>query len=548
MSNPRIRRFAALLASGALVLGTSACASLDQTSSRANGPVERVAGGQIVFGTEDEPSGFNYATSKDSILAVRDVIENLFYFAAKARPDGTFDYVGLESEPRIVSASPQTIEWKIRADATWSDGTPVTTADIQYYFDNVINPKNDIGSRVGYDQIAKLDLVDTKTFRATFKTPYGGFRGLWQAIPQAAHLKSAPGGWNNGLNQDPGPSAGPYKFERWDKGQSITLVPNPEWKRDPKPTLERVVIRFVDEASTIPDALRNQELDVIQAQAQVDLLNDLKAVPGLKLQVVTGATFEHLVFNLKDPVVGDPAVRQAIAYGIDRDAIVKALVSPFQPDAKPLNNMVLPNTEQPGSEPHGEKYRRQDVDAAKNALQAAGWVPGPTGIRVKNGKRLTIQFATTSGNPRREQAVELIKNQLAQVGIEVTIDTCPAACLFSDRLPAGRFQVVLKSLSGSALPIADAEARFATGGGDNYPKYSNPRFDELAKQAGQALKEEDQIRLANKMDKVLWESLPMLPLYQRPDLAAFRSSLAGIEPNGNRDGMLWNAAAWGLTK
>jgi peptide/nickel transport system substrate-binding protein len=548
MSKFTLRRPFRLLAAGvAAFIALSACSRIDQPDGGGGSTAQRVPGGQIVFAAEDEPSGFNYASSKDSTLAVRDIIENLFYFAAKSRPDGTLDYVGLAAEPSIISSDPQIIEWRIRPDATWSDGTPVTTEDIRYFFDNVTDPDNDVASRVGYDQIKKLELVDGKTFRAVFDSPYGAFRGLWQAIPQAAYLRSRPGGWKSGLDEDPGPSAGPYLFERWNKGESITLVPNPHWKQQPRPTVDRVVLRFLPDLSTVPDALRNGEVDVIQAQAQLDLLQDLQDVPGLKLDVVTGPTFEHLVFNLQDPVVGDPAVRRAISHGIDREAIVKALIAPLHPEAQPLHNMVLPNAASPNSEPHGEQYRSRDLDAARKLLQDAGWIPGADGIRIKNGKPLAIQFATTAGNQRREQGLELIGGQLAEVGIKVLIDTCPPSCLFSKRLPAGQFQVALKSWSGSPFPIADAKARFVTGAGDNYSRYSNPRVDELARQAGAALQETEQFRLANEMDRALWEDLPMLPLYQRPDLAAFRSSVVGIEPNGTRDGMLWNAAGWGLS-
>lgn len=549
MSDSRIRKPARLLVSGLIVLLTlSACSAIDEGTAGSSAVAERSAGGDIVFGAEEEPSGFNYATSKDSTLAVRDVIENLFYFAAKSRPDGTLFYEGLAAEPTVVSQQPQVVEWKISPKSTWSDGTPVTTQDIQYFFTNITDPKNDVASRVGYDQISKLDLVDAKTFRATFRSPYGDFRGLWQAIPQAAHLKSVPGGWENGLNNDPGPSAGPYAFERWRKGESITLVPNPQWKLDPKPTVDHLVFRFLPDMSTIPDALRNQEITVVEAQAQLDLIKDLKSVEGLKLEVSTGPRFEHLVLNLKDPVVGDPAVRKAIAHAVDRDAIVKALVVPFQPDAKRLDNLVLTNASAPGSEPHGDQYRQADPEAAKRILQEAGWIPGPNGVRAKNGRPLTIQFSAAAGNQRQEQTLELIKDQLSKVGIAITIDTCPSACMFSDRLPSGKFQVTLKGFSGSPFPVADARARFGTGGGDNYSKYSNAHFDQLAKQAAEALDASEQTKLANEMDKVLWEDLPMLPLFQRPDLVAYRSSVVGVTPNGTRDGVLWNAAGWGLAK
>lgn len=549
MHGTRLSTSLRLAAAGLALVSLASCSRADQAADPA-GPskLQRTDGGQIVFGAEEEPSGFNYATSKDSIIAVRDAIENIFFFAVKSRPDGTLTYPGLTGEPKIVSENPQVVEWQISPKATWSDGTSVTTADISYHFDNVTDPKQEVASRVGYENISELKVVDDKTFRATFAKPYGDFRGLWQAIPQAAHLKAQPGGWQDGLNQNPGPSAGPYMFESWEKGTSITLVPNPKWQGDPAPTVDRLVMRFLPESSTLPDALRNQEVDVIFAQAQTDLLQDLEQVPGLKTKVVQGPTFEHLVLNLKDPIIADPAVRQAIAYGVDRDAIVEGLVKPFFAEAEPLDNMVLPGLATPGYEGHGNAYQKRDVQAAAAALDQAGWRAGADGIRAKNGKPLAIEFSTTAGNERREQALELIKSQLRDVGIDVKIDTCPPACLFSERLPAGDFQVTLKSWSGSPFPIADATARFTTGGGDNYSAYSSTKVDKLAAQARAALDPAEQATFANAMDEALWQDLPMIPLFQRPDLAAYRSSLVGMEPNGTRDGMFWNAAAWGLSQ
>ena len=542
-----------LLAAGiTAVVFLTGCTSLDRGADNEGAAAvtdtPRAQGGEAVFGAEQEPSGFNYTSSKDSIVAVRDVIENIHYFASKSKPDGTLDYVGLESEPEVISSDPQVIEWKIAKDATWSDGKPVTTADIAYHFANVMDPKHEIASRVGYEQIKTLDDIDEKTFRATFDSPYGDFRGLWQAVPQAEWVKAQPAGWAKAMDSEPGPSAGPYVFEQWSKGESITLVPNKFWKGEPSPTLDRLVLRFLPETSTLPDALRNGEVDVVLAQAQTDLKQELEGLPGLATEVVLGPSFEHLVLNVKDPVVGDLAVRQAIAHAVDRQAIVKALVAPFAAEATPLHNMVLTNAQTRGHESHGDEYQQRDVQAAGEVLDAAGWLEAPDGIRAKNGKPLEVEFATTAGNERREQGLELIKNQLKDVGIDVRISTCPEACLFSDRLPSGQFQVALKSFSGSPFPLADASARFTTGGGDNYSKYSDSAFDDLASQARGTLDVADQTGLANEMDKVLWEDLPMIPLFQRPDLSAYRTTLVGVEPNGTRDGMLWNAAAWGRSE
>ena len=123
----------------------------------------------MVVGAAVEPTGFNYASSKDSIIGVRDVVESVHYFAAKSAADGSLSYVGLDSEPTVVSEDPQTVEWTIAETATWSDGTPVTTDDIRAFHEAVVNPDHDVASRVGYEDIKALEIVDEKTFRAVFE-------------------------------------------------------------------------------------------------------------------------------------------------------------------------------------------------------------------------------------------------------------------------------------------------------------------------------------------------------------------------------------------
>ncbi|MBW3651498.1 MAG: hypothetical protein KY458_13110, partial [Actinobacteria bacterium] len=98
---------------------------------------ERAPGGTLVYGADQEPTGFNGNTSKDNGTSVKNVIENLFYYAVKATPDFGLDYIGLDEEPKVISESPQVIEWNIHKDAVWSDGTPVTTADIKYFWETM---------------------------------------------------------------------------------------------------------------------------------------------------------------------------------------------------------------------------------------------------------------------------------------------------------------------------------------------------------------------------------------------------------------------------
>lgn len=558
-----------LLAVIALVLGAcgggddggdDAAGTGDDTETPATDMKERAPGGNLVYAADQEPTGFNGNTSKDNGTSVKNVIENLFFYAAKATPDFKLTYPGLESEPKVVTESPQVVEWKIKQEAVWDDGTPVTTDDIQNYYDQIEkkdpskvsedNPKgyaNDVASHVGYDQITKFEEVDAKTFRVTFDPVFSDFRGLWTDVPQAKFMLAQPGGWDTGLDNNPGPSAGPYKFREWKKGESLTLEKNPRWWGEVKPTLDTITFRFLPESTTQPDALRNNEVDFIYPQPQLDLVDQVEQLADVKSEISFGPTFEHLTFNTKNEFLGDVKVRQAIAYAVDRDAIVNALMKPFSEKASRLDNRVLVSNQE-GYEANGKEYQKADAAKAMSTLEGAGFTKGTDGMYAKGGKKLSLRLSTTAGNQLREQQGELIKAQLAKVGIDIRIDNSPSTVLFRERLPKGDFDIANFAWVGSVFPVTSAVGLYQTGADSNYGAYSNAEFDKIAKEAVSELDEEKSLEFADQMDKAMWKDLPNLPLYQKPTFIGVRSKFVNVEDNTTNEGPFWNSQTWGLAK
>ena len=563
------RRCASLLALVAVAaLLAAACSSGDDSgpskggasNSNAVATADRAPGGTLTYGAEQEPPGLNVNTAKDNGTAAKNVVESIFFYAVKARPDLSLDYVGLDGEPTVVSTNPQVVEWKIKQAASWDDGTPVTTDDVSYFFDQTEkkdpskvtadNPKgyvNDVASHVGYDQITKFEKVDAKTFRATFDPPYGDFRGLWTDIPQAKFLQAQPGGWNTGLDTNPGPSAGPFKFSKWDRGTSLTLVRNDAWWGSPKPTLDSIVFRFLPETTTQPDALRNHEVDMIYPQPQLDLVDQLRPLNDIVSEINFGPVFEHLTFNFQNEFLKDIAVRKAIAFAVDRNQIVEALMKPFSDKAARLDNRILVAT-QKGYKPHGLEYQKADPARAEQTLRDAGFVKGSDGIYAKGGKPLSLRLSTTTGDKTREAQGELIKDQLAKVGIAIKIDNSPSKIFFNQRLVGGDFDIANFAWNGTPFPLSGAKQIFETGSDSNYGKYSNAEFDTLAKQATAELDEAKQLALADQEDVLLWRDLPSLPLYQKPTFLAVRDKFVNIHDNPTAEGPFWNAETFGLKK
>lgn len=541
--------------------GSTSATTGDDTSTAPTDIAERAAGGTLVYAADQEPTGFNGNTSKDNGTSVKNINENTLFYAVKAQPDFTLDFVGLEQEPEVVSESPQTIEWQIKKEAVWSDGTPVSSEDMKSFFETIEakdpskvvpdeNPKgyvHDVADHGGYDQISKFEAVDEKTFRVTFDPVFADFRRLWTDVMQAKFLKAQAGGWDTGMDADPGPSAGPYIFKEYKKGESLILEKNPKWWGEDKVTLDTIVFRFLPESTTQPDALRNNEVDMIYPQPQLDLVDQVKQLTDVRSEVGFGPSFEHLTFNFKNEFLKDLAVRKAIAHGVDRLAIVEALMKPFSDKAARLDNRVLVAT-QKGYKANGKDYQKADPAKAEKALTSAGFAKGPDGIYAKDGKKLSLRLSTTTGNQLREQQGELIKAQLAKIGIEIVIDNSPSTVLFNERLPGGDFDIANFAWIGTPFPLSSSKQIYETGGASNYGQYSNAEFDKLAKKAASELDAGKALDLADQEDTLMWGDLPNVPLYQKPTFLAVRNKFVNIRDNSTSEGPFYNSQQWGLAK
>lgn len=525
----------------ALALVFSACSG---GGGGGGGPSSKktTTGGTLVYGADGDLKGFNPGTSKTGGLLTTNVAENIFFYAAKATPQFTLDFVGLDRPPAVVSTNPQVVEWVINKDARWGDKSPVTSEDLRYYLEQVTNKANDVDVGAGYDQITKFEVTGEKSVRATFASPFADYATLFEAVPQAAFLKAQPGGWNTGLDASPGPSAGPYMVGTWNKGESLTLVRNPEWWGAKKPGLDSIVFRFFAAGPPSVDALANNEIDMMTpSSADPDVLSRARATPGVDVVDGPSANWEVLTFNTRNSPLADPLVRRAVALAIDRNAIVNAVVKPVSAAAKPLGNFIyMPN--QPTYQAHDGAYVRADPAGARKLLAQAGWAQAGDGW-TKDAAPLKLTLSTTTDAPRVAQ-MDLVASELKTVGIATTRDDCALACLRQRMTGAGPFDVTGFGWTGGLAAVSSVRSIYQTGSSKNFGGWSSPRFDDLMKSAVVETTPERQAEIANQADQVLWDELPGLPLYQKPNVLIVRSRFSGPVVNGGGDGVFWNSQDW----
>lgn len=570
MVRPR-RRLALTAMVLALSLVAAACggdddesgSGSDTTGAKTTDGVKE--GGTIAYASEQESEGFNGLTSKDNQFELRHMMGRVWPEAYRAEPDFSVKPTPLLDGPaKIVSEDPFTVEWKIAKAAVWDDGTPFSADDFEWAYlscNSKVDPGEptvkdektgqdatavDCARTSGYDQVTKFEKPDPKTVRMTFAQKYAEYESLFgDPIPPSHIGKARPGGFSTGFDADPGASAGPYKLKEAVKGDHYTLERNDKYW-GPKPKLDTIVYRVIADPATHPDALRNDEVQVIYPQPQVDLVDQINAVPDTTHEVNFGPTYEHMDFNFKNELLAMKEVRQAIAWGIDRNRYVDTLMKPFSPKASRLDNMLYVSNQRE-YEAHGKDYATRQPAKATAALEKAGFAKGSDGIYAKGGKKLSFRLRVKSPNPLREQMEQLIQDDLKGVGIDVKIVNFSEPDSIGGIGAKGDFDLFIFAWVKTPFPISGAEQVFSSESNSNFAKYVNKEVDAGLKKAGTILDANERAAALNKIDEMLWEDLPQIPLFQKPaGMLAFSNKYANIKDNTTSEGLFWNAHEWGL--
>jgi peptide/nickel transport system substrate-binding protein len=505
-----------------------------------------------VAGEQGGLSGFNPHTSRGSGVTVQYAVGNVYPSVFRTHPDLTIRLDrDLMDNAEMTGERPQTVTYRIRRDATWSDGTPIGAEDFSYLWrqSNGSDKRVDVSSTVGYQDIRSVaGSADGKTVTVVFARPFAEWRSLFANLLPSHYVKRRAGGWDKGLADDPQqiPSGGPFRIASHARSRSLTLERNPRYW-GPRAHLDRIVFRFMDDIAAQADALRSGEVDVIYPRPHVDLVRRVQRLPGVGSEVRFGLSFEHLTFNLGNPLLADLAVRQAIALAIDRQQLLDRTVGQFSSSARVLGNRIW-LVGQPAYEDHSGGYGRGNVAAAADVLSRAGWIKGADGIWAKDGRKLRLRFSTVMDDPLRVEAGVLLQDQLGKAGIALKIEKVPVNVLFGDRLPDGNFDLVEFGWLGNPYSVSSSRDVYVTRGTGNYGRFADPEVDALFEQATAALDPERSAALANQIDRKLWEGLPSIPLFQRPTFIAWRATLRNVTENPSSEGPLWNAEAWGYAK
>jgi peptide/nickel transport system substrate-binding protein len=528
---------------GAVIAGMSLV-----IAGAAGGAPQKATAGTVVFGAEQEPPCLNGALDGCNNTWTSWTVGISLGSLYIVKPN--FALAPYMGSATVVKKKPFTLLAKINPRAKWSDGKQVTADDLTFTWQTYINPKNEVASRSGWDSIRSIKKINAKTARITFSKPYAPWKVL---LAGSLYPKHALQGqdfnsvWNTNYNK-PGTNiamaSGPFKLQNYTKGQSLTMVRNSTfWGK--RPSVDRIVFRFITVTDSEIQAIRGGEVDTIYPQPQLQLAS-LRGQSGLQIQSNQGSTLEHLDFNMgaksSNPLLAQRWFRQAIAYSLDRRAMINQLFRTLNPGLRPLNNNLFTN-QQRFYQPHFARYVK-NLNRVAALFRSHGCTKGGDGIYTCGGQRASVRLGTTAGNRLRELAVEIMLAQAKAAGIEFRPDSQPSR-LFFPRVSDQNYDIALFAWVGTGDPAGWVDV-YGTGGESNWKGYANATVTNALRRSDATLDVKTRMALVNKADAQMGIDVPTLPLYQKPTYFVFKSKLHGLRDNPTLQGPTWNTENWSV--
>lgn len=481
-----------------------------------------------------------------------------------------------------ISEDMKTITWKLKEGLKWSDGTPITSADVAFTKDYCLHPEGGCAQAARYEGIDRIETPDDLTIIVHFKearpNPFTAFTGATSPILQKAQFEKCLGAAaSTCTEQNFNPiGTGPFRVTSFKTNDVVSLEANPEYRDPAKPAFATVNLKGGGDAAAAGRAvLETGEFDYAwNLQLAPDVLAQMESAGKGKIVTAFGTLVERIEMNLTDPssdlpegerstvkhphpILSDEKVRRALSMAIDRSMLTE--VGYGEKAGRPTCNLV-PAPAMFASD--NTECLTQDIEGAKKLLDEAGWTVGGDGIREKDGRKLKLLYQT-SVNAVRQDFQALIKQWWSEIGVDTELKTVDASVFFGGdagspdtfqkfyadvEMYANNFdgtdpEPYLAQYTCEKIPGPDNQWQ-----GENINRFCNEEYDKLVVELGKTGDMEQRATLAKKMNDMLTkDSMVVVPLVDRGRVSAHSNTLNGVVLN-TWDSELWNASDWSRAK
>ena len=310
----------------------------------------------------------------------------------------------------------------------WHDGKPLTTADVKFTYDVIMDPKSGaVNKRAGYETVKKLEIIDETTFKVYYEEPYAPALIRWTMTVIPKHIfeeEFNSGKFANSIYNTKPVGNGPFELEAWESNKRVVLKAHEKYHKG-RPYFDKLIYRIIPEQTVFFQYIQSGRVDygVITAEQYEQAKRTPKVgdrVFGLyDIHQYYRPAYTYVGWNMtgQNPFFEDKKVRQAMTYAVDREAIVKNILfgygevisGPFYIESWAYNHEVRPYPYNP--------------EKAQQLLDEAGWVKSSDGIREKNGKKFEFEMLVTSSSTTSIKIATVMQDMLSGIGVKMNIRT-----------------------------------------------------------------------------------------------------------------------------
>lgn len=490
----------------------------------------------VTIALDSEFSSLDFLAGKN-IPASAERIRSLI-FNTLVKKDEKFDYVGELAKEIKDLDNGSTISFTLQDNVKFHNGAPLRAADVKYTFEKLQSAEGAAKASSFYETVDKekrphilaIETPDDKTvnFKISRPTLRNQLLSNMVAIPIIAEgtfetQKDSPVG------------TGAYKFVNADMVQNIVDLEanNDYWEGAPK--IQKLQVRLVKDSNAVQSGLKSGQLDVAPTMINLapDTIENLGKDTTLKVDKFDSANVQLLTINVSSAPLDKVKLRQAIAYGIDREEIIRNMLL----GQGKIAHSILP--EESWAYSPGTIYSH-DADKAKQLLDEAGF-KDPDGDGPQMRLPQPIKLSISAGNGSQNQYAQIIQDQLKKIGIAIDIVPVEFAAL-TEQWRLGQFQITMNRwVGGNQDPIfyrdlfLSSESTDVKSSARNRSRYKNPDFDRVIEQAVNELDREKAKKLYTQAQDIISRDLPVFPLWYPSNMVVYNKRLSGMKINASAD-------------
>jgi len=533
-----MKRFVGLALAAAFAL--AGCAKTTTGTQVVGGPANSWTHPHVLrYATAEDISSLNPLLSQQTTLGMMSSL-TMAWLTRWDRNNHPFPELSMEvpsMQNGGVSKDGLTITYHLRKGVKWSDGVPFTADDVVWTYHAIMNPANNITSRIGWDRITSIGEPDKYTVVFHLSKPYSPFITTFfssgganpSVLPK--HLLAQYPDINHVAYNSLPVGIGPFKYKEWSRAQRVVMVANPlYWRGLPK--LKEVDFEIVPDRNTVLTELQAHELDMwYPTPGSYYFGQHLNTLGGFTAIRQPAYYYNHFDFNIQRPAMKDPAVRQALRYAMDRTTIIQKIGHGVG---------ILQEQPAPKTAPYWDPNIKQvpfDIGKANQILDQAGWKMGPGGVRSKNGVSLNLEFATSVGSPDTDQMIELLRSWWKQIGIGLLVKHYPTNMLFAPYQDGGivyngKWDIIVFAWGDD--PLGDFSFIYSCNqippNGQNDIRWCNPAADKAMSDLFTHYDQSQRNKDVAVVEEQLNKDVPTVIQNGREDIFVFNKDLKNFHP------------------